>query len=93
MTVARGALLFVGLCSLAWLSACGGAAVDEGACAADSDCGADFRCVVGTGVCVRFRNPLDAGAQSPQPDLGAGDLAAPDLAAPDLAAPDLAGSD
>ncbi|HZS39958.1 MAG TPA: hypothetical protein VFF06_24160 [Polyangia bacterium] len=38
-------------------------------CARDSDCPAGAHCVTATGVCVDFRNPLDAAV----PDLAGAD--------------------
>ncbi len=68
MSVARA----LGLALL--LSGCSGEPIDGGYCARDEDCADGAHCVTGTGVCVRFRNPLDAGM--------------PDLAEPDLASVD-----
>ena len=62
------------------LAACASDPTDAAYCTHDKDCPEGATCVLGTGVCARFRNPFDAGI--------------PDLASPDLSVPqDLSGSD
>jgi hypothetical protein len=54
---------------------CGSNPAEEG-CRQDSDCKDGARCEPGTGVCLRFRNPLDAGIPDlpPPVDLSVIDL-------------------
>jgi hypothetical protein len=61
------------------LAGCGSEPLDSGYCARDEDCPGGNHCVAGTGVCVGFRNPLDAGV----PDLSEADLSLLDFAPSD----------
>jgi hypothetical protein len=73
--VARLGLL---LAVLTW-AGCSSEPLDSGYCARDEDCPSGIHCVIGTGVCVGFRNPLDAGV----PDLSEADLSTLDFATAD----------
>jgi hypothetical protein len=64
---------------LALLAGCSSEPLDAGYCARNEDCPNGMHCVIGTGVCVGFRNPLDAGV----PDLSVDDLSVLDLASSD----------
>ena len=61
------AAIFFAICGAA-LGACESGEALSG-CARDSDCPAGAHCVTATGVCVDFRNPLDAAV----PDLAGAD--------------------
>jgi hypothetical protein len=65
----RRALALAVVCASALLSACDSGEALVG-CAHDSDCPSGAHCVTATGVCVDFRNPLDASV----PDLAGADL-------------------
>jgi hypothetical protein len=67
--------LWLALLAALSLAACTHYDSASGTCKRDEDCADGAECVVGTGVCVRFRNPLDAAI----PDLAGADLAMPDL--------------